>query len=215
LLAGALKSVPGSVFWDIGANYGAYALSLHEYAERTIAVEPCAETYGNLALSVRSNGASVLTEHAAAGAVCGECELFVADWFSGDNRIYAPDEPGGRRKEKTAMVTLDALAERLCGKIPPRNVLKVDVQGAECDVLRGAERLFEASETCVLFIEVWPEGLAGAGETVDGLLLLCRDYGFMPADNALSPRPWVEEKDLRRDERGDGLFDLLLVKGTK
>src|SRR5207248_234978 len=94
---------------------------------------------------------------------------------------------------------------------------KIDVQGAEAKVMRGASGLLAASTDCILMTEFWPYGLARCG--ADGLeyLEMLRDFGFqlhqltgtsgVPAPIA-SPRALIERTQGRR------YANLVGLKGT-
>jgi hypothetical protein len=69
---------------------------------------------------------------------------------------FGTTQTGGAREEQSVIaVTLDWLLESLA----PPSVVKIDVEGAEMEVLRGAKRLFETARPIVL-CEVIPSGEA-------------------------------------------------------
>src|SRR5262249_25734003 len=92
----------------------------------------------------------------------------------GDNRVY-PD-PLLQGEETIGADTLD----RICGGhgISTAQFIKIDVQGSEASVVRGASGLLARSANCILMTEFWPYGLARCSG--DGLwyLELRRDLGF-------------------------------------
>lgn len=58
--------------------------------------------------------------------------------------------------------------------------IKIDVQGYELSVLRGAARVLKTNTDTVVLLEFWPHGLRAAGDTpmalVDYLLKECGLY---------------------------------------
>lgn len=47
----------------------------------------------------------------------------------------------------------------------PVNLVKIDVQGFELAVLRGAARVLETNADIVVLLEFWPHGFRAAGDT--------------------------------------------------
>lgn len=117
----------GDLFVDVGANVGTYTLWAAEQGAEVIALEPAADTFGLLQENIALNGYVVTALRAAAGDHCGNAR-FTAGLDAGN--CLAPDGP-----VTTKLVTVDSL-------IGDRQVtgMKVDVEGFEIDVLRGAVR---------------------------------------------------------------------------
>jgi FkbM family methyltransferase len=155
---------PGCVALDVGANAGAYALALGHWVRpggRVYAFEPAPDTFRGLTEHVRLNGLAdvVVPVQAAAAGSTGRAALAV-DGISGENRLGVA---GG---ELVETVTLDDFCAR--EGIRP-SFIKIDVEGAELDVLRGArETIRAAGEGLALFVEmhpaVWPELGIGRAE---------------------------------------------------
>jgi len=177
------------VFWDIGANYGVYTLCFLRNPDlrcRIIAVEPSPKTFLLLKKSCELNGDAgrVSLENVALSDHEGEGVLYLSSINSGDNRIIGSDDNAvhnrgrGRKKTPIRITTLDALAKKYFGSFPKRNVLKLDVQGAELLVLKGARELIGASDYFAACVEVWPHGLEQAGADVKAFYDFCEAAGL-------------------------------------
>jgi FkbM family methyltransferase len=117
----------GGLFVDVGANVGTYTIWAAELGAEVIALEPAADTFALLQENIALNGYQVTAVQAAAGDHCG-----TARFTSGLDSVnsLSPDGP-----VVTDLVTVDTLIgdRRVTG-------MKVDVEGFEIDVLRGAAR---------------------------------------------------------------------------
>lgn len=144
---------PGAVALDVGANVGAYTLLLGQWARpggRVFAFEPAPEAFDGLTRHVALNGLGdqVTPVRAAAAATTGTATLAV-DGLSGANRL-----DGSAGGERVRTVTLDDFCRR--EGITP-SFIKIDVEGAELDVLRGArETIRRAGDRLALFVEMHP-----------------------------------------------------------
>ena len=207
------------VFVDVGANVGLYsaiALSTPGFRGRVLAIEPDRESRLYLQKTIESSGArpgTALICELAASERPETLTLYRNPENKGDNRVY-PDPllDGG------VTVAADSL-DNICRRhgISAAQFIKIDVQGAEALVVRGASGLLAASADCILMTEFWPYGLARCG--ADGLeyLEMLRDLGFRlyevldergglaPVSN---PRALVERTQGRR------YANLVGLKGT-
>lgn len=149
---------PGSVVWDIGANVGLFAFASAHLCGTTgkvIAVEPDAALAELLSRSVRiqpeSSGEVVVVRSAVASSV--DLRTFcIAERSRSANFLkgYGSSQAGGVAEEQLLVtVTLDWLAAR----VPEPDVLKVDIEGAEAEVLLGGAELL-ARKRPVLLCEV-------------------------------------------------------------
>jgi FkbM family methyltransferase len=133
----------GMVFADIGANVGQYTLLAAQAVGPkgfVFAVEPEARNFARLQRNVELNGFhNVDARRLAVSESCGKAELYVAvvgrDRTNSGEHSLRP-RPVWSRSDVTAVdtVTLDRIfegASRL-------DMIKIDVEGAELMVLRGA-----------------------------------------------------------------------------
>ena len=154
----------GGVAVDVGANLGYYTVVAGAAVGpggRVVAVEPEPRNAALLEENVRLNGYEDRVEivTAAAGEAQGSTLLHLSDANLGDHRAF--DSGDGRQAVEVPIVALDDLPA-LAGRV---DVVKIDVQGAEAAVLRGARRLIERNrEHLVVLVEFWPQGIHLAGD---------------------------------------------------
>jgi FkbM family methyltransferase len=143
-----LKS--GDVFYDIGANAGYVSIELSHLlggALRVYAFEPIGSLAKAAACSAALNGFdNVLVFPAMVGN-----EDRVGDLFIGSHSVHASRvaREAGSSAVPTPMVTLDTVVRD--GVAPPPRLIKIDVEGGEFDVLRGAQVMLGAHRPYILF----------------------------------------------------------------
>lgn len=105
------------------------------------------------------------------------------------------------------MVTLDYLAHR----VRRLKAIKMDVQGAECHVLDGAQETL--ARDLVWFVELWPQGLKNAGRSVDELAAQFQAHGYQIVGRK-DGWNWGQVLDVIRGYDGHKSCDVLLKKPT-
>ncbi|MBV8599975.1 MAG: FkbM family methyltransferase [Candidatus Eremiobacteraeota bacterium] len=141
---------PGSYVFDAGANVGDHTVALAHHvgtSGRVFAFEPQRAIYSMLCENVAQNGlANVECVHAALGATSGTVLIPELDYGVEANyggfEVSAFDEGS-----PVPRVTLDDYRS-----LPRADLVKIDVEGMELDVLRGAEALIERFRP-VLYVE--------------------------------------------------------------
>ena len=199
-------------FVDIGANVGLYsalALSTPGYRGRVLAIEPHGESRLYLQKTIQANGGAAQICDLAASDSPGTLTLYQNPENKGDNRLY-PD-PLLRGEERIAADTLDNICRRY--GIDSAQFIKIDVQGAEAQVMRGAKGLIAASNDCVLMTEFWPYGLARSGADGLGYLQLLQDMGFRLYELGQSLSPVNDARALVERTQGRRYANLVGVKG--
>jgi FkbM family methyltransferase len=122
---------PGDLFVDIGANVGSYTvLASKVRGARTIAVEPDPGTAQALRRNIEVNGIAdkVHVVEAALGARAGTVSFTV-----GRDTVNRVAQAGDENVRDVAVRTLDDVLD---GEVP--RVIKIDVEGFEAEVFRGA-----------------------------------------------------------------------------
>lgn len=148
LLSLAVELVrPGSVVWDIGANVGIFVFAAAHRAGptgRILAVEADDWLAGLVRRSASAAEPAYAPVDVLAAAVsdrCGVAEFRIANRGRAGSHLSTvggTTQTGGHREvRKLVTVTLDGLLEWFAS---PR-VVKIDVEGAEAQCLRGAEVL--------------------------------------------------------------------------
>ncbi len=165
---------PDSVFVDVGANVGLYtglALSRSDSRSTVLCIEPHEESRVYLEQTIKENlrkgaPAHVVVCPVAASDCGGKTTLYQNLDNKGDNRLHPDSLCVGRSVVETE--TLDSICAR--NRINRIDFLKMDVQGHEGLVLRGAAGVLSASDRCILMFEFWPHGLRQAGSPPEQFL---------------------------------------------
>ena len=155
---------PGDVVFDVGANLGAYTLLFGQWvgAEgRVFAFEPAPQPYEGLRQLLDANAlASRVTPVQAAVSSSEGTATFFATGADGANRIVDGAADG---TISVPTVTIDAVCRR--ERVLPR-FIKIDAEGAELDVLRGArETIAAAGKELKLYVEMHPHLWSDVGAT--------------------------------------------------
>lgn len=142
----------GQVFVDIGANIGRYTLLAAREVGNTgavLAVEAHPRNYGLLTRNVELNKlTNVISLNAAAWKVNGELTLHTAG-VSVSHSIKVNHRLGEIRVRAKKMD--DAILE---ARLPRVDLVKIDVEGAEIEVLEGMQQTLEKYRP-KLIVEVW------------------------------------------------------------
>ena len=205
---------------DVGANVGLYtalALSARGFRGKVLALEPHAESRRYLTQTVAANasaagpGAALICGLAASDRP-GTLTLYQNSENKGDNRIY-PD-PLLDAQETVAADRLDNICRE--HGILSAQFIKIDVQGAEARVIRGASDLLANSPDCILLTEFWPYGLSHDGLDATVYLESLSEHGFRLHELAGSSGALVPVDDPRSliaRTRGRRYANLVGLKG--
>lgn len=167
---------PGMVVADVGANIGLLTLVMAWAAGpagKVIAFEPEAVPRSNLEKMKHLNGLSwVEVRDQAVGEKAGQLTFHVSD-IIGHSSLYALPETEGSREIQVEVVRLDdvAPAKRM-------DVVKIDVEGAELDVLAGMKGVIAKNPDLAIVAEFGPEHLKRVGQTPAQWFKAFADAGF-------------------------------------
>ncbi|MFI7699186.1 FkbM family methyltransferase [Nonomuraea sp. NPDC049480] len=171
-LAGLVR--PGAVCFDVGAAYGMYTYPLSRLAGPAGQVhgfEPLPVPYRILEAGRRASGArNIQVTNAALGSSTGYQRLRLPYRFGLPIHGWAHLQEGLKHPGRfTAAKTLDVpvyTVDRVCElrEIPRVDFMKVDVEGFEAEVLRGAEWTIEQHRPTLL-LEIEDRHLDKYGRT--------------------------------------------------
>lgn len=146
---------PGMIFFDVGTHVGQYTLLASQPVGETGEVhgfEPDPVTYGWFVSNVKRNGlTNVRANQLALAGQPGTLALYLSTVSDvGSNSLRKPRHFSGEVCEVEA-VTLDSYMER--HRVPRVDVMKIDVEGAECEVLSGAGALLSRDDKPFMILE--------------------------------------------------------------
>ena len=145
---------PGGVFFDIGANVGFFtvvAAHLVGPLGRVVAFEPVLTNVEHIRANVARNGMTQVTIVPKAVADrSGSATLLLAEYCGGAALATVAAAPPDQIGEAVVpVVAVDDLVQG--GALPPPDVVKIDVEGAELSVLQGMAETLRTATPHVIF----------------------------------------------------------------
>lgn len=188
--------VPGGVALDIGAHIGLFSVFMARLvgpSGRVFSFEPTPFTRDVLHETVRLNGCEgiVQVRPEAVSSTSGSATFYdTGDQASNANSLV----PGGRARALLPVETV-SVDDFAAARDLTVQCLKIDVEGAELEVLRGASRTIRVCRPAIVF-ELHPEALARDGASVHDLCLLLQEYDFIPfLDNRPIDFGWLSAQE--------------------
>jgi FkbM family methyltransferase len=180
---------PGDVFIDVGANIGLFTLKAAPRAARVVAVEPGEEARRQLDANVALNGfTNVALVPKALSDAPGRAALF-HNPLGHDPQAFSLISDGTDSETETVeLTTLDLLVREL--GLPRVDCIKIDVEGAEGQVIAGAGETLAAYHPTVIFEMNCPTLMKARGDASAAWnALAAQGYGFyrLSDDGALEP----------------------------
>jgi FkbM family methyltransferase len=194
---------PGDVALDVGANVGAYAVLFGLWvgdAGLVLAFEPSADALAGLRRHIRLNGLQRRVEPIAAAVsdTVGDA-AFVSEGAQGTNHLVIDSANHQGTLISVPTTTIDAVcAER---QLRPR-LIKIDVEGAELSVLRGARRTIAAmARDAGIFVEMHPAAWRSMGQPVEAIRAELAAQGLRAVPLREAADPWALDGECMRLER--------------
>jgi FkbM family methyltransferase len=144
---------PDKLFIDIGAHVGMYALSLAPYFKQVHAFECQRETYYQLCGGVALNSVwNVYPHHVALGDnMKQDVPIYIVSEDGGGTSLHTNPKLRILETQTSNMKTLDSYTFKNIGFI------KIDAEGAEEQVLRGAINTLKSNNYPPILFECWVE----------------------------------------------------------
>lgn len=199
---------PDSVIIDVGANLGFFSRLFVGFSQqpRVIAIEPERRNLASLRRGAMKWGdGRVLVVSAAAADIDGMLNLRVDRHNHADHQL-------SKDGVATTAVRLDTLVAEL--SLTSVSLIKIDVQGAEERVLRGALGLLRRDHPTV-FIELDPGRLAKQGSCPEAVVGILTDAGYDLYLGGRTGFSKMTEDDVLSAVESDGYIDVLAVWGSR
>jgi len=197
-LPGLLPAPQSKMFVDVGANIGACALLMAARGHRVIAFEPTPATFAALAAGVAGNTQLGLIPHmdvrlvnAAASNASGRGVIYSMPGNAGNSVTTGAQgsRPRSRNKyifnrkyerHEIRLTTLDDDVQTPANEI---GLMKIDTQGHEQRVLRGATRLLTGpSRVATIKLEFAPAHILNVGDQPIEILRMLSAAGYRLED---------------------------------
>jgi FkbM family methyltransferase len=140
---------PDSLFLDIGAHTGSYAITMAPLCKKVVAFEPQRMTYyalcGGVALSGATN-VECCPFGLGSEEQIGTNSLYIVSVDGGGSTVHAPPPSNVFQTESIEIRTLDSMTFS-----DPISFIKIDVEQNELNVVRGGERTIRLHTPTLLF----------------------------------------------------------------
>ncbi|WP_440764033.1 FkbM family methyltransferase [Natronorubrum sp. DTA7] len=165
------------VFYDIGANVGVYSCLAGAVTTegKVVAFEPHPENVRALTDNIDRNGvdATILET-----ALSDESDTLVlsedgSEAGRGEHQLTDGTHDDGIQID---VQTLDEMC--LERDFPKPNVLKIDVEGAEWNVIKGGLRTLSADDCRLIYCEIHPDAIETFGGSYDDIVDSLAECGF-------------------------------------
>jgi FkbM family methyltransferase len=162
---------PGDVVVDVGANLGIWSLLAAKRGGRVHAFEPVPAMAARLRQHVAMNGAeAIVVNQLAVGAESGSLPFFAVP--TGNTGASSLSSHRADSVELCVdVIPLDSYIDRV-------DVRKVDVEGAELLVFRGARRLLSSENAPIVFFEIDEHLCESFGVTTGDVKRFLTDCGY-------------------------------------
>lgn len=211
----------GNVVIDLGANIGYFTLLSARLAGpqgRVYSFEPETKNFKYLSKNIEINGYKQVTPvQRAVSDKNGKTRLYLCNYESGHHTInqhegieaYRPDLRDKKEFIEIETVTLDSFLE---GKEKKIDVIKMDVEGAECLALSGMDKILKENKDLKMFVEFFPLLIRKMGSSPrEFIRKILEEYCFsvfvVPDDYNAGKKETIEIKTVQK------LMDL--CKGEK
>ena len=140
-------------FIDIGANYGTHSLLFLVHGIETITFEPNSSCHDHFRTMCRLNGVKPHIKDVALGKRVGFVELYYPerDTWSGSTDIDIRQKLQSEGKVVTQAVEQKTMDDYLMEYGDRRLLVKIDAEGSECAILKGARRTLTEKRPLIIF----------------------------------------------------------------
>ncbi|TRY30330.1 FkbM family methyltransferase [Aliiglaciecola sp. M165] len=161
IIKNILSKLDEPVAIDVGANTGHHSLFMSQFCSVVHCFEPESENYRFLVRNSLVNRASLVLNNCALSDFSGSQTLWLDKFNNGKHSLFREHV---NAQGKTQMVEVQTLDE-YCKENRVNNIsfIKIDVEGAEASVIKGAREIVYRDKPVILF-EVTPTSITNGIE---------------------------------------------------
>jgi FkbM family methyltransferase len=170
---------PGDVFVDVGAHSGYFTLLAAKRVKPTgnvLSIEPNPKIFDQLVQNIAASEiVSPIVEQVACSDSAKDEILYIHDDTNSSMSSLSHLNIANTHKVSVTCTTLDSLVEK--HQLTRVDLIKIDVEGAELSVLRGALRTLRKMNPMIV-LELDTRLLSGFGVTMDDVTRLLDDFDY-------------------------------------
>jgi FkbM family methyltransferase len=205
-----IEKYKNPVLFDVGANYGYYSLRYSPFCKNVFSFEPVTQTYKVLAQNIKKNRVVNIVSMKIGLSDLEEERTINLYNSSGNNSIYERKIPPEHSLKKTGVeiIKLKVLDDLVrSGQIEPPNIIKIDVEGAELNVLKGAKNTILVHRPTIL-IEYSVNTSSDAGYDRDAVFNIFdfKDYLIYGISEDVNNLELICEKDIKQSPISNLIF---------
>lgn len=174
------------VFIDIGSNMGLFSILAANHVDKVIAFEPIKLNSALIRLSLAAkNIENVKIYENAVSDVDGESTFIQVaqsslSMCSPGNDKEAVDFIKNEYGEKTLQLTKVAAVKLDSFSLNKVNLIKIDVEGMELKVVKGAKRTIKRCQPRLIMIEIFARAMALHKQSAEELFSVMSELGYTP-----------------------------------
>jgi FkbM family methyltransferase len=178
------KLQPDDVVWDVGASYGIYSLFAgKEFPSiKVYAFEPEPKTFKLLNKNLRLNGIdNVIPKNYGLGDIDGAAILHTSSSanIGTHSLVQRNDYPVSEKGISVEIRKGDCIITT--GTIETPSIVKIDVEGAELNVLKGMKEILSNPKLRIVQIEIHPKILPLFGSSSEDVYRIMNESNFKVA----------------------------------
>ncbi|MGC9947947.1 MAG: FkbM family methyltransferase [Bryobacteraceae bacterium] len=168
----------GLIVYDVGAFHGILTLFFANRCAQVISYEPNTRNYLRLLENVQLNGlTNVMVRKLGLGSRPGTGVLVYAPLMSGGGSLNSAPSTRSNMRQESETIAISSFDTDLASGLPVPDLIKIDVEGYELEVLRGAAHTL-ATHHPALFLEMHGETMNEKRRKVSELVSFLVEAGY-------------------------------------
>lgn len=148
-----VKTGDGKALLDIGGHTGLFALLISQSFSKIVAFEPAQDTYKLLSRNIALNPQlDFIPEQMGVSDREDDLEFIVTGQNSGMNKIAKTETEKFETSYIIKCTTLDSFVSK-SPELPGVSCIKIDTEGHELEILRGAKKTIESNKDIIILYE--------------------------------------------------------------